>query len=92
MDESKAPPLRDPRWEQWSRVVLEYLAYPRDWKSLNAWCREMKFGSVKLRHCLAWLEIHGYVRSFTRDDVLFWVHTQYHGEPEPSPREPFMEN
>lgn len=50
------PEVVDPRWEEWSKPVLTFLALPRDWRALNKWCRQTKFGPTKLRHCLAWLE------------------------------------
>jgi len=75
-DENRAPPISDPRWETWSGVLLAFLDRPRDWKALNGWCRETRFGAVKLRHCLAWLEIYSWARSFMQDDVIFWVSTR----------------
>jgi hypothetical protein len=73
MDETRAPPLSDPRWKEWSQPLLDFLQTPRNWKQLNAWCRETKFNGAKLRHCLAWLETFGHIYSLDQEGVLFWV-------------------
>lgn len=66
--------MRDPRWQEWSAPLLQFLAMPRNWSALNAWCRTSRFGAAKLRHCLAWLETQGLVHVCGGDEIL-WVQT-----------------
>jgi hypothetical protein len=77
VDEAKAPTGSDPRWAAWSRPVLEFLATPQSWRGINKWCRERRFGAVKIRHCVAWLEENGLAHSFGWGDQLVWVSTSY---------------
>lgn len=69
--------VSDPRWEDWSRPLLAFLGVPQGWRGINRWCREKRFGPVKMRHCIAWLEEKGLAHSFGSGDQIVWVSTSY---------------
>lgn len=43
-------------WRRMSLPVLEFIAEPRDWRSLEQWAIAHRISKTRLRHVLAWLE------------------------------------
>jgi uncharacterized protein YjeT (DUF2065 family) len=70
--DDKSPPVSDPRWAEWSKPLLEYLAAPHTWKEMRA---SVRMPEDKLRNCLIWLEIYGLVVDYEIEGVATWIKT-----------------
>lgn len=71
--EPKSPTVDDPRWADWCVPLLEFLSDPQEWPAINRWCRTTRFGGVKIRHCIAWLEEKRLAFSYVIDGRVVWV-------------------
>lgn len=62
-------------WRHLSEAVLRFLEEPRDWKALDQWAKEVRFGKSRLRQTLAWLEQRAEAGTFVeaRSQAVFWV-------------------
>jgi len=67
----KPPSISDHSWASVSKPLLGFLQEARTWTDLSGWSRREDL----TRHCLAWLENQGEIRSFYRDEKLFWIAT-----------------
>ena len=80
-DETRVPAMNDARWQDWAQPLHLFLANPQEWPAIEQWCRETRFGQIMLRHCLAWLDDQGLVRSFYRPSgKIVWVTSEYEEE------------
>jgi hypothetical protein len=71
-------PMGDPRWEDLSRPLLEFLSKPRLSEELKRWRDESDIGVSRFPNCLAWLETKGLARNgYNTDGVLYWVKVGY---------------
>lgn len=64
-------------WRRLSLPVLDVLEQPRDWKALEQWTKDTRFGKVRLRQVLAWLEQRGEASTFVQVvgsvETLYWA-------------------
>ncbi len=75
----RKPPTSDKSWERTVQPLYGFLQVPRSWVDLSAWSRR----DDVTRQCLAWLEGRGRIRSFYKDNVLYWTRS---GDHRPSER------
>ncbi len=76
-------------WRALTAPVLGFLEEePRNWKALNQWAKEARFGKSRIRHALAWLEQRGEASTFTqvegRRETVYWASAAWlarHTEP-----------
>lgn len=93
LDETKAPPMNDKRWDGWSQPVLAFLGEPRSWAQLLLWMKEQRMNEFRLRHCLAYLEEKGLARTHGHAKGLRWVASDYRGSALPTePQEPSLDD
>ena len=64
-------------WRRLSLPVLEVLQQPRDWTALEEWTKASRFGKVRLRQVLAWLEQRGEASTFVQVsrgvETVYWA-------------------
>lgn len=87
-DDSKAPPVTDPRWAGWSAPVLAMLSEPRGWPEMELWAKQQRMGGAALRQCLAWLEGEGLAQSISSTDTILWVKVGWKPKEEPECNNP----
>ncbi len=71
----RLPPVTDHSWARTSMPLLGFLQVPRTWPDLIGWSRREDL----TRQCLAWLDGNGEIRSFYRDETIYWVSTKWSG-------------
>ena len=71
---SNIPKDGDPRWEDWSQPLREFVQEPRTWQELIQWAKTVRMQTFLLRHCLAWLNNRRFAGSYYGSDGnIMWV-------------------
>jgi len=85
-DDERTPSVSSVAWKKLSQSVLELLAAPQDWDTMEAWVQHHQFGGTRFRHVLAWLEEKHLATTFVRKEPdanglprekLYWVSTTW---------------
>jgi len=79
------PPADDPVWQVWSRVVLDVLSKPHNLEELKNWARKEEFEVGKLVNSLAWLDLHGLIKTEQVSGLVVWARTVPKIKPPPKP-------
>lgn len=82
-------PLKDLRWEEWSKPLYAFLVEPRSWVALKAWRPPVRLDGWRLRNCIAYLEEKGHIKHYVEKKKLYWVQTTalFAYLPQPGPEE-----
>tara|TARA_R100001079_G_scaffold111025_1_gene88994 strand:+ start:3556 stop:3894 length:339 start_codon:yes stop_codon:yes gene_type:complete len=69
-EDSSIPAIGSPYWGPVCIPLALFIALgERHWSSLKEWAKARSLSSMKLRHCLAWLEDKGYAETYLPEGV-----------------------